>query len=254
MGSCLLCERPLAATPFYVESIQTNLYSLEELCYFLGSNIPLADRDVLNPSLALWLGEMCGYEDSDRLYVLLSEEGSEKEAYRMILKSSHYYTQPQVLKLCEKAEAFDALPEVSKMKARADSLIEHGKVIQAAKSYEAVSRMTGITETPKQFQSDVYYSAGCAYARLFQMKKAAECFEKAHELAPDEKTKKALVHIAYMDGGKEGFIRKAKELQYDTSATEELLDEINSVETPEVPEDLNEAVTAWIIQYHNTMG
>ena len=35
MSGYILCQTKKADKPFFVESINTNIYSLEELCYFL---------------------------------------------------------------------------------------------------------------------------------------------------------------------------------------------------------------------------
>lgn len=46
-----------ADKPFFVESINTNIYSLEELCYFLYHNLYLVDSSVINENLCTWISE-----------------------------------------------------------------------------------------------------------------------------------------------------------------------------------------------------
>ena len=255
MGNYMLCKGPLARTPYYIESIQVNLYSMEELCYFLSNNLPLADPSVLNPSLALWLSRECGLtEEGRRLESILSEEGREKEGLKWIFKSSHYFTLTQLQKLNEKIDEFDQRSEHEQMKARADALMNHGKIRQALRSYEEIRRMTGITATPKNFQSSIWYNLGCAYARLFQIKKAGECFERAYDLFPDERGEEALLYAAYLDGGRESFEAMAGELKSDSLKTDRMLSEIASISDPLLPEDLSQAVHDWISEYHRMTG
>ena len=52
MSGYILCQTKKADKPFFVESINTNIYSLEELCYFQvlrtlihGSGLTLAIRN-----------------------------------------------------------------------------------------------------------------------------------------------------------------------------------------------------------------
>ena len=40
-----------------MESINTNIYSLEELCYFLYHNLYLVDSSVINENLCIWISE-----------------------------------------------------------------------------------------------------------------------------------------------------------------------------------------------------
>ena len=48
MSGYILCQTKKADKPFFVESINTNIYSLEELCYFLYHNLYLVDSSVIN--------------------------------------------------------------------------------------------------------------------------------------------------------------------------------------------------------------
>ena len=47
MSGYILCQTKKADKPFFVESINTNIYSLEELCYFLYHNLYLVDSSCL---------------------------------------------------------------------------------------------------------------------------------------------------------------------------------------------------------------
>ena len=60
MSGYILCQTKKADKPFFVESINTNIYSLEELCYFLYHNLYLVDSSVINENLCIW-------SDADRL-------------------------------------------------------------------------------------------------------------------------------------------------------------------------------------------
>ena len=55
MSGYILCQTKKADKPFFVESINTNIYSLEELCYFLYHNLYLVDSSVINENLCIWI-------------------------------------------------------------------------------------------------------------------------------------------------------------------------------------------------------
>ena len=44
-----------ADSPYFIENISTNIYTLEELCYYLFHNLYLIDDTVMNERLCLWL-------------------------------------------------------------------------------------------------------------------------------------------------------------------------------------------------------
>ena len=51
MSGCRLCQVRLAKNPYYIESISTNIYSIEELCFYLQNNIYLIDQTIVNEKL-----------------------------------------------------------------------------------------------------------------------------------------------------------------------------------------------------------
>ena len=55
MSGYILCQTEKAAVPYYIESISTNIYTLEELCYYLYHNLYLVDDTILNEGLCVWI-------------------------------------------------------------------------------------------------------------------------------------------------------------------------------------------------------
>ena len=41
MGELILCSHPIAAMPYYIDNISLNVYSLEELCYYIENHLYL---------------------------------------------------------------------------------------------------------------------------------------------------------------------------------------------------------------------
>ena len=39
MGELLLCNGPIAAMPFYLEGVSINIYSIDELDYYIINNV-----------------------------------------------------------------------------------------------------------------------------------------------------------------------------------------------------------------------
>ena len=57
MSGYILCQTKKAGKPYFVENISTNIYSLEELCYYLYHNLYLVDSSVMNEGLCIWISE-----------------------------------------------------------------------------------------------------------------------------------------------------------------------------------------------------
>ena len=51
MGELILCSQQLAAMPYYIENVSLNVYSLDELCYYIKNNTCLLDADFMDDEL-----------------------------------------------------------------------------------------------------------------------------------------------------------------------------------------------------------
>ena len=60
MSGYILCQVKKAEKPFYIENISTNIYSIEELCYYLYNNLYLVDSSLISSKLCTWLEEEIG--------------------------------------------------------------------------------------------------------------------------------------------------------------------------------------------------
>ena len=72
MAMYQLCRAKAAKHPFYIESIDINIYTIEELCFYLWKNVSLLDESILNEKLCDWLEG----EPSRSLVARLGRSGS----------------------------------------------------------------------------------------------------------------------------------------------------------------------------------
>ena len=63
MGELILCSRPIAAAPFYIEELSVNLYSLEELSYYIFHNVYLLNSDFMSVELCQWVDSELGMKE-----------------------------------------------------------------------------------------------------------------------------------------------------------------------------------------------
>ena len=56
------CMGKKAAQPYYIEQICLNIYTFEELLYFLKGNAYLLDETIVNQSLIRFIGEDLGLD------------------------------------------------------------------------------------------------------------------------------------------------------------------------------------------------
>ena len=92
-----LCLLPQAKKPYYIENIRTNIYSLEELCFYLYNNACLIDETLMNERLLDWLRDELGLK---KLYRQLYEQLEKKDGAGFfilpIFREAGYLTNTQM--------------------------------------------------------------------------------------------------------------------------------------------------------------
>lgn len=222
MGSYILCQVKRADMPYYIENISTNIYSIEELCYYFYHNIYLLDETILNEHLCDWIRKELGLERLyRRLYKVLEDEEGTSEFILAVFKEINYLSHQEFKKLNENLNLIKQQPAVQREKKKGDYLVENKMYVNALRIYENALKKEDKEGLGQQFNGGIYHNMGCAYMQLFQFGEASECFLKAYRLLG---TRQALKH--YLSAccllDRESFPKICREME----APEEIVEEI----------------------------
>lgn len=251
MGTYILCRRQPAGSPFYINCVHLNIYSLEELCYFLSSNLALAEETVSDKKLPEWLEKECGLEGAVREFEKSGEaEGSVGGRLMWIFSKSHYFNENELRSLKTKTAALDTTPPAQRQKSKGDALVKYGKYKRGIACYERILEMDGIDGETDRFRSSVYYNIGVAYEKMFQSGKALDFFYKALQCSKTPENLSAYLYAAYFDGGKAELTAQAKKLGIKDSVIISHLDRAEAVKPYDRPADKDKAIDEWIRAYH----
>ena len=235
MSGYILCQVKRAKRPYYIENISTNIYSIEELCFYLYHNIYLLDSTIINEELCFWIRDELGLKKlAQKLYNLLDEEVKIGDFILPIFKEINYLSLDEFRKLNQQIQRFSQEPEVLRQKLKGDYLMEHGKYVNAIKVYQkALHDKMEANNGEKdqlggQFLGGIYHNMGCAYARLFQMEEAITCFSRAYEHLRTMASIKSYLYAVYMEKGIRAFAEKAAQLGVDSESENEILAEVEA--------------------------
>ncbi len=179
MGELLLCSQELASIPYYIESISLNVYSLEELCYFLQHNIDLVEPSFMEEELVNWIHtELKLSSLSKKLHKLMSEGGGLSEFVTALAAACNYCTKEEIAKMQEALAAFENKSETECRKIRADRFLEKRRYSSSIIEYQKLLEFPEVTGL---LEGNIYHNLGTAYAGLFLFEEAAACFGKAYE-------------------------------------------------------------------------
>ncbi len=180
----LLCRVKRAAKPYYIESMEKEVYSLEEIMYLLY-NAKFADgSDFMNERFIDWirteLEEEAMAEEMNAIYT--SANSSLKKFFLPIEQNNSYLTSSELSILNVKLEKFDHMTELESGKMSADNYMSRGKITKAIHSYIKLLSNNKLTADQAHVAGDIWNNLGCAYVEIGDFREAFNAFLRAYSL------------------------------------------------------------------------
>ena len=196
MSGYILCQVKKAEKPFYIENISTNIYSIEELCYYLYNNLYLVDRSLISNKLCTWLDEELKLPKlAAKLRPFIGKEAGLEEILYPIFKEINYLAYEELRILNGRIERRNKESEEIREKRKGDALMENRMYVNAIRVYQKLLEKDS-REISREMRERILHNQGCAYSYLFQMDKALDCFFAAWKENQSEKALKIYL-LAY---------------------------------------------------------
>ena len=181
MGTLLLCKDTIAPSPYYIEEVSLNVYTLEELSYFIVNNEYLLSASFMSIDMCNWIMRELGLKElATELLDLIKNAAPLHIFVGKLLEYSGYLTVKEQKAVIDLISSFENKSEEECQKLRADKLMEKEKYVDAIYEYETIVANNNKV-TSNQLIGDVYHNLGCAYSRLFFFEKAINCFDEAYK-------------------------------------------------------------------------
>lgn len=192
MAGLILCRSKYAKRPFYISSLAINIYSLEELCYYIYNNIYLVGTDLFSDTLVRFIGrELHETELASQLDFLIGQNAGLTELITTVFRAVDYYTENEILKFSKLIDDLDSQNVSARLKARADNFLANRRYNSAIRNYVAIVSSKQDSKLEPAFYGDTWHNMGVAYANMHQFTEAAECFQKAYELNQNEASRRS---------------------------------------------------------------
>lgn len=234
MGELLLCRESIAAMPFYVEGISINLYSLEELSYYIANNTYLLEPDFMSEELCTWIDKELKRTDlADRLRDMIRENAKLATFVELILKGTGYCTGQEIINICAAISDMEERSDFECNKIRADRLMERDKILAAIYEYKRLLGTEDAKQEAPEVVGNIWHNLGTAYARLFMFDAAIECYHMAYSLNQNPESRKGELMAYRCKRDESGFIRVAMEYGLDDNEMQQLRNELTMVSRSE---------------------
>lgn len=258
MSGYILCQVKRASMPFYIENISTNIYSIEELCYYLYHNIYLLDETIINEHLCDWIKKELGLAKLyQKLYRILEEERGYGDFILAVFREIEYLTHEQFRKLNEELVVVEQQPRVVRKKKKGDYLVENRMYVNAVRIYEDALRYVEEDGLGGQFEGEIFHNMACAYMHLFQMEEARECFLKAYKRLHIRLVLKHYLTVCRMCMEPEEWLNECTRMGADNDTIREIQVDMEAVKSEEFAREEGEIeslLEKYTKEYHRSTG
>lgn len=214
MSGYQLCQVRRAKHPYYIESISTNIYTIEELCFYLHQNIYLIDKTMINEALCDWIRDELGLTRLYRkLYEQLDKEESIGNFILPIFKEIGYLTLAEFRALQEKISQIEVQPEDIRRKMKADYLVNFQKYENAIHEYYQILKNRNPGNVGVQFYAGVLTNMASAYARMFLFREAADCLWQSYGIVRSNEVYRRYLATLPLFLSEEDYLKRLRQLR-----------------------------------------
>ena len=163
MGELILCSQQLAAMPYYIENVSLNVYSLDELCYYIKNNTCLLDADFMDDELCDWVENEQHLPDiAQNLRNIKAGGGVLSEFTGCLMSACGYCTKEEQKQIRNTLQEMEHKSAFECGKIKADRFLENRKYVSSIAEYRKLLQSCE-TEMP-QMVGAVWHNLGTAYA------------------------------------------------------------------------------------------
>lgn len=189
MARVILCETTESTTSYIFPNTKIEVFSYEELCYYIYNNIALISMEHIGMKLFQWIETAIALPElASDLRTLKEKESTDlTDLLTAILAYREYYTIAEIKEFIYQMEKMKGLSDVQFRKLQADGFLRYHKYVKAATIYDEILEQENELGNEKLLAS-VYHNKAVALAHNFELEEAMNCYLKAYELTGDERS------------------------------------------------------------------
>lgn len=207
MQGLRLCSRQ-SDTPYYIQSLDIHIYSIEELAYYLYQHTFFVEDSFFSASLVTYIRQDLEMPKlAKKLEYMIEQQGRLKELMLAVIEASGYYDEEERAAFMERVNALVQKTEPERMKLQAEFLYKNGKIADSEKRLQDI--LKSAEQMEPLFLAGIYYDLGKIKMQRFLFQEGRELFAKAYGYCQEELFGRALVRSLLMMFDYEGETKDA---------------------------------------------
>ncbi|MBQ9870952.1 MAG: hypothetical protein IJM27_03395 [Eubacterium sp.] len=195
MAKLIVCTTKQAETPFTFLNTKVEIYTYEELCFYIYNNTVLISKSALSDRLWTWIrDELDMPQLADRLVGLANKTPFVQDLLVEILNAGEYYTPEEVKTYAAAWQKYRKLSPIQREKLKADGYLGYRRFIRASIIYDGIIQQEAEIQD-REFLGNVYHNRAVAAANNLDTEDAKKFFLKAYDLNGNQESLKSYFYV-----------------------------------------------------------
>lgn len=204
MGKLIKCTGVYANNPYVFAVTGVNVYSIEEMSYYIYNNIYAIQENILDENFIAWIRDELKMDSlAEKLLTLYRNKNSLKDVVVTILCSNDYYSEKEIKEIILIMDEIMNLPYIKRQKIKADNFLKFGQYSKAAAEYTSIIKSHDIGLFSKEEYGNILHNLGVAWVQVKTYDEAAEQFRAAYSLNHSHHSLHALLLAIKLSGNEE---------------------------------------------------
>lgn len=189
MPRVILCETTPATTSYIFPNTKIEVYSYEELCYYIYNNVALISKEYIGVSMFHWIENELGLPDlANQLREKKEKETTDlTDLLTIILTYKEFYTIEEVKEFIFRLERMKGMSKAQFRKLQGDGFLRYHKYMKAAAIYDEILEQNMDLKN-EELLGAIYHNKAVAMAHNFEIKNAMDAYLKSYELTGNKQT------------------------------------------------------------------
>lgn len=219
MGKFILCTGMPAKEPYCFTLTGTNVYSLEELGYYLYHNIYTVQMEDFDEKMFNWIQYDLNMEEfADKCRDVREKSEDIKDIVVSILCATDYFTKLEVESLTRTMDMLNGLSLIEKRRIKANNYLQYEDYENAIEEYEGIIASKDSSEFSAETFGNILHNLAVAHIQVKAFERAKEELKRAYELNHNEETRKEYFFLLKLQKQEKEFLKEI--LNYNLSPEE----------------------------------
>lgn len=220
----ILCTGKVAKNPYCIPYSNINIFSLEELCYYIFHNIYNVTEEFFMPKLITWLRDEVDHPVLAKKCseILVTEKPDLKDLVVTVLCTSDYYHEEEIRTVVDIMNNIENLPHYAKTKIKADNYLKYGQYGKAALVYRKLLQSSFAVNFKVEEIGDIMHNLGISHFYVSSFMEAANDFKEAYTKNHNPESANHYLYILLIQEEEELFENEAKSMGFSVDDINEL--------------------------------